>query len=284
LEDTLEIYVDGSSLPKPRRGGIGIIFVGADSLTGEELIEVLCPPGWKEGTNQEMELLACTTALRGVLELDLSGVRRLVIYTDSDYLVSNYKRAMFEWPKQGWLGRSGAPVENAEDWQDLIRAYKKALERFEVIRIEWVEGHSDNRYNKAADGLAKQSAKNALNPPRKVRHVRRKKSEAIVSRGSVRREGQTMTVRVTQSGILNVQKLWRCTYEVVSEDSPDLGKRDVIICDKGIRLDAGHTYIVRVNEEPKNPRVVELIEELVPHTEEDGPDEQEPLPGPTQGG
>ena len=28
-DDTLEIYVDGSSLSKPRRGGVGIRFVGS---------------------------------------------------------------------------------------------------------------------------------------------------------------------------------------------------------------------------------------------------------------
>jgi ribonuclease HI len=270
MEETLEAYTDGSCLPSPRRGGIGIRFVAVDDATGDEVTEDLSPPGYKGATNQEMELLACTKAFQEALQLDLpASVRRLVIRTDSSYLHDNYKRAIFEWPKQKWLTRSGAPVENAEDWRELVRWFKKASERFEVVRIDWVKGHSRNPHNKAAHQLAAQSAKRAFNRPRKVVHVRRKKSEDTVSRGSVLMQGQTMTIRVTQSGILNVQKLWRCTYEVASTDSPFEGRRDVIICERGIRLDAGHTYQVRVNGDNRNPRVVEVLTEVAEAAEEE---------------
>lgn len=278
MEDTLEVYIDGSCLPHPRRGGVGIRFVGVDDTSGEEVIEDLSPPGYRGATNQEMEILACTVALQVSLELALPGVRRLVIWTDSDYLFSNYRKAIFEWPKQDWCGRSGAPVENAEDWKEFARSYKKARQRFAVVRIDWARGKS-NRHNKAAHNLAKESARNPLNKPRKVVHVRRKLTTESIDRGSVRMEGQQLRIRIIQSGILNVQKLWRCSYEVVSEDSPPYGKADVIICDKGIRLDAGHTYEVRVNDDNDNPRVVEVFQEIVPEENEG----EEAAPSPDEG-
>ena len=256
-------------------GGSGSGSLALTISSGDEVTEDLSPPGYQGATNQEMELLACAKSLQEALELDLpASVRRLVIRTDSSYLQDNYKRAIFEWPKQKWLTRSGAPVENAEDWKELVRWYKKACERFDVVRIDWVKGHSGNPHNKAAHRLAVQSARRAFNKPRKVVHVRRKRTDETVSRGSVLMKGQTMTIRVTQSGILNVQKLWRCTYEVVSAVGADAGRRDVIICDKGIRLDAGHTYEVRVNEDTRNPRVVDVLREVAEVVEEE-PDQQQ---------
>ena len=276
MEDTLEAYIDGSCLPHPRRGGIGIRFVLVDEVTGEELTEDLSPPGYRDATNQEMEILACTTALREALELQLSAsVRRLVIWTDSAYLYENHKRAIWEWPKQKWYRRSGAPVENAEDWKELARWYKKAASRFDVVRIEWARGHSKNPHNKLADRLAKNSARNPWNKPRKVVYVRRKLTTETVSRSSVKMEGQRLTIRIVQSGILNLQKLWRCTYEVVSADSPYAGRVDVIFTDFDKRLDAGHTYDVRVNEDSQNPRVIEVFGEVL-SVREDGKEESAP--------
>lgn len=268
LTDTLEAYTDGSCLSHPRRGGIGIRFVTIDNTTGGEITQDLSPAGYPNATNQEMEILACTTALREALGMKWpDSIRRLIIRTDSAYVQENYKRAIYEWPKQKWLRSTGGPVENAEDWKELAKWYKKAASRFEVVRIEWVEGHSNNPHNKAANRLAKCSARNPWNKPRKLVHVRRKHTAETVERGSVKMEGQRLTIRVFQSGILKVQKLWRCTYEVVSADSPYDGKVDVIFTDPANRLDAGHTYDVRVNCDNKNPRIVEVHAEVVPPQE-----------------
>lgn len=276
MEDTLEAYIDGSCLPSPRRGGIGIRYVRIDEGTGKEITEDLSPPGFPGATNQEMEILACTTALQEALPLSLpETIRRLVIWTDSAYVQENYKRAIYEWPKQKWFGRSGSPIENADDWKELARSYKKAARGFDVVRIEWVKGHSKNRHNRAAHKLARQSAMNAWNKPRKVVHVRRKITDETVSRGSVRMEGQKLRIRIIQSRILNVQKLWRCTYEVVSAESPYAGNVDVIITDYEKRLDAGHTYDIRVNEENENPRIVEVLGEVLSNEEDDNSSPEE---------
>lgn len=269
MENTLEAYIDGSSIPRPRRGGIGVRFVRNDEDTGEEIIIDLSPPGWKEGTNQEMEILACTTALRESLKLELpKAIRRLVILSDSDYVCKGYRYALFVWPRTKWEGRFEQPIENGEDWEELGKWYKKAKDRFEVIRIEWIEKNS-SPHNKAAHRLAKGSARNAVNAPRKVVHSARKRSQEVVDRGSVKMEGQDLTIYVTESKLLRLQKVWRATYEVVDPDSPYCGKRDRIIAPWSKRLDRGHTYRIRVNDDNKNPRVEELYGEVLPPEEEE---------------
>ena len=263
MPDTLAAYTDGSCLPHPRRGGIGIRFVFADALSGEEVTRDFSPPGYPGATNQEMEILACVEALTLALETRWpQRFSRLVIFTDSSYVQQNYKRAIFEWPKRKWERSSGAPVENAEDWKRLAKCYKKALIEFSTIRLEWVAGHSTNSHNKVANRLARASARNPLNAPRKVVHVRRKYTAKALERGSVQMNGQTMTIYVYNSSYLKLQKLWRCKYVVISENSSDFGNVDILFTDKPRRLDAGHTYIVRVNSDSNNPRVAERLEEV----------------------
>lgn len=63
LDDrALNIFTDGSSYNHPRRGGIDILFVDVDDNGDERLIEH-CPPGYRNATNNEMELAACVEAL-----------------------------------------------------------------------------------------------------------------------------------------------------------------------------------------------------------------------------
>lgn len=63
-ENALNIYTDGSSYSRPRRGGIGIRYITIDEFGNEE-IDDHAPPGYKEATNNEMELMACIKALEG---------------------------------------------------------------------------------------------------------------------------------------------------------------------------------------------------------------------------
>ena len=62
-EDALNIFTDGSCLPAPRRGGVGIHFVLIDE-SGSETVEEFAVPGYRGETNNRMELLACLIALR----------------------------------------------------------------------------------------------------------------------------------------------------------------------------------------------------------------------------
>jgi len=117
IENALNIYTDGSSLSHPRLGGIGIRFVTYDSR-GEEVSEDVEVPGYKNATNNQMELYACVAALKEALRYkDLSLFDSIAIHSDSRYVVDNYRKAMFEWPKTKWTTRGGPPVLNADLWK-----------------------------------------------------------------------------------------------------------------------------------------------------------------------
>jgi ribonuclease HI len=161
IENALNIYTDGSSLSHQRLGGIGIRFVTCDSQ-GEEVTEDVELPGYKNATNNQMELHACVEALKEALRYkDLTLFDSIAIHTDSRYVVDNYRKAMFEWPKTRWTTRDGPPVLNADLWKDLIKQMKNC----QPLRVNfyWVKGHSKDQHNKAVDKLAKKSAKRALN-------------------------------------------------------------------------------------------------------------------------
>ena len=53
----LYIYTDGSSLPKPRRGGIGIRYIYVDDTEEDVFIDQVLE-GHEGASNNQMELLA----------------------------------------------------------------------------------------------------------------------------------------------------------------------------------------------------------------------------------
>jgi len=226
---------------------------------GEEQIQDVQSPGYKNATNNQMELKACILALNEAIRLQLTaGVSKIIIYSDSQYLVDNYKKAMFDWPKTTWHRRSGSPVLNADLWKELIRTMKKARMR---VEFKWVKGHSKNAHNKAADRMARQSAIIALNSPLSLVHVRRKYSSESLNIGSVEMLGQRMSIRIITAEYLNVQKVWKCKHEVISKRSKYYGNVDIIFSDS--LLKAGHSYYVRVNEDTRNARIVKVFGEIL---------------------
>ena len=256
-EGVLNIYTDGSSKTTPRRGGVGIRFIYIDA-SGTEIIENLPWPGYMGATGNEMEIKACILALKNAPSyLERQYFKKILIYTDSKYVVDNYKNAMFLWPKTKWLRKGGAPVLNTELWKDLVKSMIKTGKR---VDIQKVKGHSDDLHNRAVDKLAKQSAMIPLNKPLAVRIVRRKKSSETTKIGSVDMLGQRITIRIVEGQYLKTQRLYRYRYEVMSKGSPYFGKVD-FICSKEL-LHEAHTYFVRFNKDKNNPRLEKVFREI----------------------
>lgn len=256
-EDTLNIYTDGSSYSSPRRGGIGIRYITINEA-GDEEYEDDAPMGYKEATNNQMELMACILALKGACKhSSINIVNQVYIFTDSMYVRDNYTRAMYVWPKQKWCNRDGRPIDNCDLWKDLVKLILKVPKK---VKFEWVKGHSNNKHNKAVDKLAKQSAKGVLNPPLNVTAVRRKKSEQSVKRSSIDMHGQIFSIRIITDTYLRAQRVYKYKYEIISDNDEHFGCVDVIYSTHV--LGAGHHYKVKVNEDVKNPRIIEVIEEL----------------------
>lgn len=263
FEDALNIYTDGSMFSGPRAGGIGIVFVIINDSGDPQIINEFEYPGYRQATNNEMELEACIKAFNEALEVtDLQRYSRIEIFTDSQYVEKNCKNAMFVWPKNRWKNIStGRPVLHVNQWKRLLRLLLRAQQERRRVTIRWVKGHKSNVYNKAADQAARRSAKNPLNRPLSTVSVRRKTTNKKTEIGSIKMLGQQLVVRViTTEYIGPPHRLWKYKYEVLSKDSKYYGNVDEIFSE--IPLRDGHKYEVRVNENTQNPRIVELVSEL----------------------
>jgi ribonuclease HI len=261
-ERDLNIYTDGSSYQRPRRGGVGILYVTVDA-DGEERADPYPLPGFVGATNQHMELCAAIEALKALVTrrgpVTAGPYRRIVIWTDSMYLVDGYDSARFTWPHTGWMTRDGNPVASTPLWKELV---KLAARTGKPVEMRWVKAHKESTHNKMADKLAKQSSKLQTGRRASVVKVRRKKTAASVDVGSVGMHGQRLTIRIVADELLAEHKLNKVKYEVMSKASPYYGKVDLIYSSDDIYLSAGHTYHVRVNADQKAPRVSKLFREI----------------------
>jgi ribonuclease HI len=257
IENAINIYTDGSSFSRPRLGGIGIRLVIINPL-GQEEVKDISLAGYAAATNNQMELKACIEGLKEAMRhpaFDSFG--RIAIHSDSQYVVENYNRAFYDWSKNKWCNYQGKPVDNATLWKELLRTVKKCHKR---VNFHWVKGHAKNQHNKAADRLARQSARNAFNPPLAVMKVRRKLSVKSVEPGCVPMLNQRISIRIITDEYLKLPKRFKYKYEIISKRNPYFGNID--FASSEIMLNAGHCYSIRFNDEPHNPTIIKMFKEL----------------------
>lgn len=258
IENAINIYTDGSSLSHPRLGGIGIRLVLVDSL-GQEEVEDIHLPGYAGATNNQMELHACIEGIKEAMRHPaFNKFSRIAIHSDSLYVVDNYRMALFSWSQNKWRDRHGKPVDNADLWKKLLSIIRTSRKR---VDFHWVQGHANDQHNKAADKLARQSSRNAINPPLNIIKVRRKRSTKAAEPGCIPMQNQRISVRIITDQYLRLQKCYKYKYEVISKSNPYYGNIDFVFSE--IMLNAGHCYSIRFNDNPKNPMIVKMFRELL---------------------
>ena len=132
------LYTDGACSGNPGPGGFGAIleFNGRQ----KEL-----SAGYKETTNNRMELMAVCVALEA-LKFDGSIV---TIYSDSKYVVDAVnQRWVFGWERKGFAGK-----KNPDLWMRFLRVYRR-----HNVRFIWVKGHASTVENNRCDELAVEAA------------------------------------------------------------------------------------------------------------------------------
>jgi ribonuclease HI len=266
-ENALNIFTDGSSYGSPRRGGYAFrIKTLGDNGYWVDRDEQ--PYGVAGGTNQEMELVAVIEALNFVTgkrsPYDLRDFSKVVVYTDSLYVKNNVDNALYRWPTTDWCDRNDNPIVNAALWKDLVKAIFRTQPK--RVYFEWVKGHKASTDNRVVDKLAKASAKGPLHRPLKVERPRRKLTDKKTEAGSIRCEGQRITLRVVTERWLREQKVGRYRCEVVSKASPYLGNVDWLYSHE--LLKSGHTYYVRLDDELTRPWIVKMFHEVKPKESE----------------
>ena len=145
MSHTIEIFTDGACKGNPGPGGWGVLLRLGEhqkTLFGGEL----------NTTNNRMEL---TAAIRGLQALKKPA--RVLLTTDSEYVMKGIREWMPNWKKRGWKTASRQPVKNADLWQlldELVNQHQ--------VDWRWVKGHSGHPENELADALANRGVDQVL--------------------------------------------------------------------------------------------------------------------------
>lgn len=97
-------------------------------------------------TNNRMALAGAAEALR--LLAAKEARLRVLIVSDSQYLVKGMREWVSGWASRGWRRKDG-PIENVELWKELV-----ASARLHDVEWTWVRGHQGHAKNEYANDLA----------------------------------------------------------------------------------------------------------------------------------
>jgi ribonuclease HI len=132
------IYTDGACSGNPGPGGWGAV------LRWNGTVKEL-HGGEPQTTNNRMELMAAIQALEA-----LNRPSRVLLYTDSRYLLDGITKWIAGWQRNGWRTSARQPVKNEDLWRRLVQA----MNGHEVSWL-WVKGHAGDEGNERADALAR---------------------------------------------------------------------------------------------------------------------------------
>lgn len=141
LDNTrVEIFCDGACSGNPGPGGYGAILRCGGS-------EKEISGGAPDTTNNRMEMTAVIEALR-----QLKRPCRVIITTDSQYVVKGMTEWIAGWQRKGWRNSKKEPVLNRDLWEMLLEESKR-----HTIDWKWVRGHAGHAENERCDQLAREA-------------------------------------------------------------------------------------------------------------------------------
>ena len=138
-DQVVEIFCDGACSGNPGPGGDGAIL-----RYGGRVKEL--SGGARDTTNNRMEMTAAIEALR-----QLKRPCRVVITTDSQYLVKGMTEWIAGWQRKGWRNSKKEAVVNKDLWELLL-----ALSKSHSVQWKWVRGHDGHVENERCDQLARE--------------------------------------------------------------------------------------------------------------------------------
>lgn len=143
----VDIFTDGACSGNPGPGGYGVLLRFGNN-------EKQLSGGFKETTNNRMELLAAITGLKALKEKC-----EVSLYTDSQYVANGINKGWAKsWRAKGWKRSGNEPALNPDLWSELLDVI--ALHDVQII---WVKGHAGHPENELCDRLAVEAAKKAQN-------------------------------------------------------------------------------------------------------------------------
>ena len=179
MSKQLIVYTDGSCLPNQGFGGCGIfgftcvelekaknfrypiktniIFTTKGMATNAEkenievleVFESILSVKHNKVTNNETELLAVQSVIKKALEIE--ELSRVLIKTDSKYIVSSFNEYISNWKKNNWRRSNGETISHIDLWQDIDSMRTLLTDKGVSLELEWVKGHSDSFGNDLVD-------------------------------------------------------------------------------------------------------------------------------------
>lgn len=137
------IYTDGAYKPSLKQGGVGVVWIQDDKIIKTY------NKGYKNVSNQKMELCAVIVALRYIIKNNIH-LDKLEIVSDSMYAIGC---ASMGWKKKKNIKLRNLLDESLEECQKLVDS---------EITFRWTKGHDSDIYNNMADELADKASKEFL--------------------------------------------------------------------------------------------------------------------------
>lgn len=139
--DTITVYTDGGCSGNPGPGGWGCVII-------DGINETPLSGGESSTTNNRMELSAAINALSAVARNSAWKNKKILVYSDSQYVKNGITSWIKSWKQNGWKTSSKKPVLNKELWEELDELYSSLN-----VEWSWVKGHAGVKYNELCDEL-----------------------------------------------------------------------------------------------------------------------------------
>ncbi|MBP9722799.1 MAG: ribonuclease HI [Gammaproteobacteria bacterium] len=140
MDKVVQIFTDGACSGNPGPGGWAALLRYGST---EKIISGYCP----NTTNNRMEMVAAIEGLKL-----LKRPSKVVLTTDSSYVLKGITVWIKNWHKKGWLKND--KIKNADLWQEL-----DLLNFQHQVTWEWVRGHTGHIENEIVDEAARREIK-----------------------------------------------------------------------------------------------------------------------------
>lgn len=152
---TPEVPKQGAGCPKGIPTALGYCSKEAKDVAGSPVTLIRYVDGFGsivgDATNNIAELTAAIEALTFVLE---KKPKKVLLLTDSKYVVSGLNEWSAGWVRNNWTKPDGSDVLNKEYWLQLMALRDQVTEIGIELSVEWVRGHNGDVGNEQADKLA----------------------------------------------------------------------------------------------------------------------------------
>ncbi|MBC7742645.1 MAG: ribonuclease HI [Bdellovibrionaceae bacterium] len=152
LKDQIIIYCDGACSGNPGPGGWASSVIFANRNHVQEIAGSAAAT-----TNNRMEITGSLAALTLCANSkDLATTKKIIILTDSVYVIRGITQWIFGWKKRGWKTAANEPVSNQDLWEQLEVVVKKIKAINTKVELQWsfVKGHAGIAGNERCDQIA----------------------------------------------------------------------------------------------------------------------------------